>query len=350
MFTIVNFAKGRAALASGCLLLMAATAGGQTFSSGTGLGIPIPDNGYDGTLGSMASHAITVPAGAGEVVEATVTVGITHTFVGTLVIKLKSPAGTVVTLLHYPGLAGVADDASPGGGNDPNLSATFTILLSDTATGGVSAEQMGDTLDDDDVVGDPANGSPRNYVPGAGDLGTSAGASLPDRFSALDGQDGPGDWTLYVGDGLAADTGWLQSWELTLGPDNDRDRIGNAADNCPNHFNPNQEDTDGDGDGDVCDNCPNTANADQADGDRDGTGDVCDNCPDTANPGQQDRNSDDVGDACQGSSSLTDTPPACCGAAGPLTPLGLAVGMLVLGRRRPYRKPFRPDQNTSQDI
>lgn len=63
--------------------------------------------------------------------------------------------------------------------------------------------------------------------------------------------------------------------------DPDDDGITNCAgDNCPNDYNPGQEDGDGDGTGDACDNCPDLVNSDQADGDRDGIGDACDSCAD----------------------------------------------------------------------
>ena len=71
-----------------------------------------------------------------------------------------------------------------------------------------------------------------------------------------------------------------------------------------------QTDTDGDGVPDDCDNCPDDANPDQADGDGDGLGDVCDPAP-------------------------------CCGAAGPLAPLALAVGMLLFRRFAGYRSTRR---------
>lgn len=74
-----------------------------------------------------------------------------------------------------------------------------------------------------------------------------------------------------------------------------------------------ETDTDGDGVIDDCDNCPSTANADQLDGDNDG-----------------------VGDACESAGG-------CCGATGPVAPLGLAIGMLLLSRfhRRGATKPRR---------
>ncbi|MFQ6093419.1 MAG: thrombospondin type 3 repeat-containing protein, partial [bacterium] len=74
---------------------------------------------------------------------------------------------------------------------------------------------------------------------------------------------------------------------LGVAGDTDGDGIDDAVDNCPNTFNPGQEDYDNDGVGDACDNCPETYNPDQADNDdgaNDGVGDVCDNCPDDYNP------------------------------------------------------------------
>lgn len=58
-------------------------------------------------------------------------------------------------------------------------------------------------------------------------------------------------------------------------PDDDGDGIANDADNCPNDFNPLQEDSDDDSVGDACDNCPTVSNACQEDSDFDGVGDAC---------------------------------------------------------------------------
>ena len=77
--------------------------------------------------------------------------------------------------------------------------------------------------------------------------------------------------------------------------DIDADGIKNEVDNCPEKYNPLQEDMDNDGKGDACDddidgdgilngadNCPKIANTDQADRDGDGIGDICDPNPDNA--------------------------------------------------------------------
>jgi len=98
---------------------------------------------------------------------------------------------------------------------------------------------------------------------------------------------------------------------LSLGFDQDVDRVPNACDNCLATVNPDQADADQDGVGDSCDNCPLDANPDQADGDGDLAGDACDsdddgdgradasdNCPLDANPGQEDGDLDGAGDAC----------------------------------------------------
>ena len=92
----------------------------------------------------------------------------------------------------------------------------------------------------------------------------------------------------------------------------DGDGIPDATDNCPQVYNPVQEDLDGDGLGDLCDNCPKVGNADQADANADGIGDACefddvdgdgvaneaDNCPDVRNPNQSDIDQDGRGDLC----------------------------------------------------
>lgn len=81
-------------------------------------------------------------------------------------------------------------------------------------------------------------------------------------------------------------------------PDNDIDSDGYCADadNCPVDYNPDQTDSDGDSVGDACDVCP--GHDDLQDADNDGYPDGCDNCPTVANPSQSDHDGDGVGSDC----------------------------------------------------
>jgi hypothetical protein len=69
------------------------------------------------------------------------------------------------------------------------------------------------------------------------------------------------------------------------------------------------------------------------DNDGDGVQDVDDNCPDVANPDQADGDGDGLGDACD--------PAPCCGAVGPVAPLGLGIGILLLRRSGRSRRHSR---------
>jgi hypothetical protein len=78
---------------------------------------------------------------------------------------------------------------------------------------------------------------------------------------------------------------------------------GTPPDNCPNDFNPNQENNDGDAQGDICD----------SDDDNDGVPDTTDNCQFAANPDQADNDNDGVGNVCD---ATPGSPPGSGGGGG----------------------------------
>ena len=82
----------------------------------SGTPVTIPDNAYNGTLSSMVSATIPVST-VGTLTNVQVhSVGISHTWVGDLTIKLQSPTGTIITMLNRPGSTVPDDgtDAPPG--------------------------------------------------------------------------------------------------------------------------------------------------------------------------------------------------------------------------------------------
>lgn len=109
------------------------------------------------------------------------TVGIAHTFVGDLVIRLVSPTGTSVTLGNQPG-------GSFNGGN--NFCQT---LLNDEATNPIQAIT---------ASGNPYTGS---FTP-------------QNPLSAFDGEATAGNWTLQVQDVASGDTGSIRAWSLIVTP------------------------------------------------------------------------------------------------------------------------------------
>jgi hypothetical protein len=153
----------------------------------------------------------------------------------------------------------------------------------------------------------------------------------------------------------------LRNWLAAVG-DADGDGWFDAEDNCPEVTNADQGDSDGDGVGDACDmcagfddtldvdedgipdecdNCPDTANEEQEDADGDTIGDACDNCPDLPNTDQEDRDFDGVGDLCESPTLDPEAPKVYCGATGPVAPLGLAVGMMLMTSANSRRRRTR---------
>ncbi len=172
--------------------------------------IAIPDGMYDGTLGTMACNTVTI-ATAGDVLDIDVAITMEHTWIGDVVVKLVSPAGTVNTLMSRPGEAEPADDGVSGGfGDSSDMVVGFPLTYS-TTNGLVDAETMGSTILDAGVV--CMDDSECMFTPNTG-----AGPGGPTN-SFFAGEEGSGDWQVCVGDRANLDSGNLGSTILTLTQD-----------------------------------------------------------------------------------------------------------------------------------
>lgn len=168
--------------------------------------LPIPDDGYDGSIGSMVCRTFTIADdGVNVVSDVQVEIGMYHEYVGDLTMKVRSPEGTVVTLLSRPGTTEDADDGAGGGGDSSNLDADSPISFFDG--GATDAELLGDGIPFgqaaclDDLLCD--------YSP-------NPGAAAPGALSSFVAENSVGTWRVCVADGAGNDTGFLRFVELVV--------------------------------------------------------------------------------------------------------------------------------------
>ncbi|MFM7161956.1 MAG: beta strand repeat-containing protein, partial [Planctomycetaceae bacterium] len=141
--------------------------GQQVFSSGN-VNLAIPDNSTTGVNSFLAVAGTTA-----NISDLDVTVNLNHTWMGDVVLTLRSPTGTLITLINQRGSSG---------------------------------DNMVNTVFDDQAS-----------------LGISSGsAPFTGRFrpenalSAFNGQSANGNWTLNASDRFSTDIGTLLNWSLTF--------------------------------------------------------------------------------------------------------------------------------------
>jgi subtilisin-like proprotein convertase family protein len=162
----------------------------------TGPAVTIPDNlpaGVNIVLPVSGSGNITDlnfvfnTGGACDAVVNNINAGVNHTWVGDLVFRLTSPAGTTVTFIDRIGVPTTA-----AGFNGNNFCAATIDDAAATPIEGVTVEPVAGTF------------SPNNPL------------------AAFNGQNANGNWTLNVSDNAGIDTGAVQrfSLDITAGPAN----------------------------------------------------------------------------------------------------------------------------------
>lgn len=173
----------------------------SSYSSGA-VNIAVPDNNTAGI-----SNAITVPpiVGVGNLLGAKVTVNMTHTWIGDVIIALKGPGGKWINV----------DWNLSGGGFQGTTGFVNTVFSSDVSlplVGTGTAPYTGT------YRFDAANTTLSPYPAPTTIGGTpAAGATALARVSDfLAGNTAVGQWTLYVYDAYSGDVGTLQNWSLEL--------------------------------------------------------------------------------------------------------------------------------------
>lgn len=162
-------------------------AGSPTTKSYAGAVKPIPDNTSAGVNVTLAVSGFTgkisdldFKIGGANCAAPPAGVGIDHPWVGDLVVTLKSPQGTIVTLMNQPG------GVNNSGDNFCNT-----------------------TLDDES-----AGGSIQGITPGQNPYTGSFQPASP--LSAFDGQTPNGTWTVNISDRGAVDAGNLRAFSLII--------------------------------------------------------------------------------------------------------------------------------------
>jgi subtilisin-like proprotein convertase family protein len=149
-------------------------------NTAAGVNIPVVVSGLSGNLGDFNFR---VDGTACSSTIGSTTVGIDHTWIGDLNIKVTSPMGTTVSVFDRPGVP-----ATTVGFNRNNI---CNMLLDDD--GGFTSIETGADIE-------PVSG---NFAP-----------SNP--MSAFDGQNPNGTWTINVSDNAGQDTGSVRAFTLQI--------------------------------------------------------------------------------------------------------------------------------------
>ena len=169
------------------------------------------DDKYKGTLETMLCVDIIVADdGLNFVNDVRLKVGMDHTYVGDVTIKVVSPDGQVLTALGRAGAEPpLADNGIPCCGFPANLGAMFPFILSNAAT--ITGKDMGKGLADAKFICKDENPpiDPCQFKPyKGGGVGTD--------FSDFKGDNTVGTWKVCFGDSGKGDYGKLQYVGLTL--------------------------------------------------------------------------------------------------------------------------------------
>jgi subtilisin-like proprotein convertase family protein len=151
-------------------------------ANAAGVNVPLTVSGFTGRIADLNFR---IDGTACNTTPGSTTVGVDHSFVGDLTFKLTSPAGTTITFI-----------SRPGGVNNGGNNFCQVLLDDDASVTSISA-----------IIG---TGSPPAGPPYTGTFRPQS------PFSAFDGQDPNGTWTLNVSDAVAPDSGFVRAFSLII--------------------------------------------------------------------------------------------------------------------------------------
>lgn len=160
-----------------------------------GNAVAIPDNAAAGvnislpvgSVGQFTDLDFRIDGTGASADPASTTVGLNHSWIGDLVIKITSPAGTTVTIMDRPGVP-----ATASGCNGNNL---HNLTLNDD--GGLPA------IEGQCTAGDNSGPLTGSFSPNS-------------ALSAFDGQNADGNWTINISDNAGQDTGSIRAFSLVF--------------------------------------------------------------------------------------------------------------------------------------
>lgn len=167
----------------------------------------IPDDGYDGSLGSMLCETITVSGITGNTFSASLDVAINHTWVGDLTIKVQNPNGDILGVMSRPGYEETADDGTGCCGDSSALTDVAPISFFDGASN--SAEDLGSLSGFGGLICDSDGQCEFSPAP-------DIVAAPPATFADLGSGSPNGDWNICFGDSGNQDTGSVTDITLNI--------------------------------------------------------------------------------------------------------------------------------------
>lgn len=160
---------------------------------GGGGPIVIPDNNPAGASSTINAVNLANPT-IFSFDSVGITVSTTHTWVGDLTVTLTAPNGTDVQLFRRPGTSGV-------GNSGDWLAGAYTFVLS----GGAAFPNVGNTVP----------GTAYNITNNSGSTQIIPPPD-PDTYTAFNGSNLNGLWTLNISDNALGDTGAISGWSMNI--------------------------------------------------------------------------------------------------------------------------------------